>query len=578
MLMELEVQSEQIDFQFHRSRNVGRNMVFGLLNRCVGLLLPFIVRTVLIYRFGALYLGMNSLLGSIFQVLNLAELGFGSAVVYSLYKPVAEGDTETVCAYLGTYRKIYRVIGLVILAAGLAVMPFFPRLVKDSPVPGNMNLFTWYLIFLADAVVSYLLYGYKTAIPSALQREDLLSKIDTAVLVCKSVVQMACLLLTDNFYFYLLTSLLFTVLRNLLISHVVDRRFPQYVCRGNISEGQFGELKRLVGGLALSKFRGASRHAIDSICITVFVSLTMTAVYSNYFLIHSAVVSLSGILCGTMVASVGNSIATESREKNYRDMRRFNFIYMLLAGWAMICLLCLYQPFVRLWMGGALSGGTMAAGEAVVQGGVAAGEALMLGMPEVVALCLYFYLLKAGDMRWIYHQGAGLWWKARYIVIAEILSNVVLNILLAKYWGVLGIILATLISLFFINFLGGAWILFKEYFRNGKLGEFFVDQALYFGVTVAVAVVCWWACESVSEGIAGVAGAGTVNVTTHDYLASVGSGVTGTLNKGLQFLQLLLRLVACTVISVLGYYLIYRHTARYQDAKEWIRSRFWRRQ
>lgn len=448
-----EVQSEQIHSQFQRSRNVGRNVVFGLLNRCVSLLLPFIVRTILIYRFGALYLGMNSLLASIFQVLNLAELGFGSAVVYSLYKPIAEQDTDTVCSFLGTYRRIYRIIGLVILGLGLTVLPWFPLLVKDSPVPDNMNLYVWYLIFLADAVMSYLLFGYKTSIPSALQREDLLSKIDTAVLLCKSVVQMACLLITDNFYYYLLTSLLFTVLRNLVISRVVDCRFPQYVCRGGISEEKFGVLKLLVGGLALSKFRGASRHAIDSICITAFVSLTMTAVYSNYFLIHSAVVSLSGILSGAMVSSVGNSIVAESREKNYRDMRRFNYIYMLLAGWATICLLCLYQPFVRFWLGGMLAGGT-----------VSTGETLMLGMPEVVALCLYFYLLKAGDMRWIYHQGAGLWWKARYIVIAEIICNVVLNILLAKYWGVLGIIVATLISLFFINFIGGAWILLKEYY------------------------------------------------------------------------------------------------------------------
>ena len=83
--------------------------------------------------------------------MHLAELGFGSAVVYSLYKPVAEEDTDTVCAYLGTYRKIYRVIGLVILAAGLVLLPFFPRLVKDSQIPGNMNLYVWYLIFLVLA-------------------------------------------------------------------------------------------------------------------------------------------------------------------------------------------------------------------------------------------------------------------------------------------------------------------------------------------------------------------------------------------------------------------------------------------
>lgn len=555
--MNQEAKTEHIYSQFQRSRNVGRNVVYGLLNRCVSLLLPFIVRTVLIYRFGALYLGMNSLLASIFQVLNLAELGFGSAVVYSLYKPIAEQDTDTVCAYLGTYRKIYRIIGLVILGLGMAVLPWFPLLVKESPMPDNMNLYAWYLIFLADAVMSYLLFGYKTSIPYALQREDLLSKIDTSILVFKFLVQMACLLLTDNFFFYLLSSLLFTLLRNLVISRVVDHRFPRYVCRGGISKEQFGELKLLVWGLALSKFRGTSRHATDSICITAFVSLTMTAVYSNYFLIHSAMVSLSSILCGAMMASVGNSIAMEGREKNYRDMRRFNFVYMLLAGWATICLLCLYQPFIRLWLGGVF---TVAVGEGLTRGNVAASGSLMLRMPEVVALCLYFYLLKAGDMRWIYHQGAGLWWKARYIVIAEIICNVVLNILLAKYWGVMGIILATLISLFFINFLGGAWILFKEYFQNGKLGEFFADQALYFAVTVVIAALCLYVCEGIS-GLVWMSG----------WLK--GAGNAGQM-KLFELAGLLARLLFCTLVSVAGYFLFYHHTARYQDAKEWVKSRY----
>lgn len=522
--------------QFHRSCNVGRNMIFGFINRCVSLLLPFVVRTVVIARFGALYLGMNSLLASIFQMLNLAELGFGAAVVYSLYRPVAEGNTETVCAYLGTYRKIYRVIGLVILVAGMAVMPFFPNVLHGQAVPGDMDIFIWYIIFLADAVVSYLLFGYKTAIPSALQRNDLLSRVDTVVLISRTLVQLAFLLLTDNFYFYLLTSLLFTVLRNFLVSHLVELYYPQYVCRGQIDEAQFGELKRLVGGLSLSKFRGASRHMIDSLCITVFVGLTMTAIYSNYFLIHNAVISLFGIIGASMVASVGNSIVTENVEKNYRDMRRFNFMYMLLAGWAVSCMLCLYQPFVRLWVG----------------------PNLMLGMAEVVALCLYFYLLKAGDMRWIYFEGAGLWWKARYIVIVEIIANIVLNILLAKYWGVLGIILATLISLFFVNFIGGAWILFKEYFHNGKLREFFADQALYFVVTIIIATVCWWACEAIGGWESAlVNGAPNINQA-----------------KLFELAGLLARLLLCTLITVGGFFLVYHRTARYRDAMEWVSSRY----
>lgn len=462
-------------------------------------------------------------------------------------------------AYLSTYRKIYRVIGLVILVAGLALLPFFPRLVKDSQIPGDMNLFVWYLIFLADAVVSYLLYGYKVAIPSALQREDLLSKIDTIVLIFSFLIKISCLLLTDNFYFYLLASLLSTLLRNLLVSRMVDKRYPQYVCRGSISEEQFKELKLLVGGLALSKFRGASRHAIDSICITAFVSLTMTAIYINYFLILGALISLSGILCNAMQVSVGNSIATESCEKTYRDMRRFNFMYMLAAGWAMTCLLCLYQPFVRLWVG----------------------PSLMLGMPEVVALCLYFYLFKAGDMRWIYHQGAGLWWKARYIVIAEIVCNVVLNILLAKYFGVLGIILATLISLFFVNFLGGAWILFKEYFKNGRLHEFFANQALYFAVTAVLAVVCIAACDGVSAWMNGLLSRGSGATasavgaaSTVSSFAGAGDGVSAGQSKLLGVAGMVARFLLCTVVTIAGYFMAYHRTERYKDARDWVQLRY----
>ena len=168
------------------------------------------------------------------------------------------------------------------------------------------------------------------------------------------------------------------------------------------------------------------------------------------------------------------------------------------------------------------------------------GPKLMLSYGEVIALSLYFYVLKMGDMRWVYFQGAGLWWKARYIVMAEFFCNVVLNILLAKYWGVLGILLATLISLFFINFIGEAWILFKEYFKNGKLGTFFADQARYFLVTALLAVLCIFVCDKIT---------------------AVG------------IVELLARCLLCTGIVLTGYFFAYYRTKQYQDAMEWVMKR-----
>ena len=520
--------------KFNRSRNASRNAVFGFINRFFSLLVPFIVRTIVIYRFGAEYLGLNSLFSSVLQVLSLADFGFGTAIVYSLYRPVAEGDTETVCAYLGTYKKIYRIIGWTILGCGILVMPFLPHLIRDVGVPGNLNLYIWYGIFLLNASVSYLLYGYKTAIPTALQRNDILSRIDIAVMLGKAVVQVVFLLLSNNFYFYLLTSLFFTIARNLLVCWAVNLRFPQYKCSGSISKEQVTALKPRVYGILIAKLRWISRNGIDSICITSFLGLTMTAIYSNYMCIHNAVISLSVVLCTAMMPSVGNSIATETAAKNYKDMRRFNFMYMLIGGWASLCLLCMYQPFVRFWVG----------------------EQLMLGFPEVVALTVYYYVSKMGDIRWVYFEGAGLWWTARYYAVAETLANICLNVLLAKYFGVLGIILATLISLFFIDFIFGARILFQHYYCNGKLREFFTDHMRYFLITVLLAVPCIYVCDWLNVIMADT---GTIVFTKR-----ILYGILG----------LFVRLLICTIISAFGYYLVYHHTAQFKEAKAWVLERY----
>lgn len=512
---------------YNKSLNVGRNVMFGLINRFFALLMPFIVRTILIYRFGALYLGLNSLCASIFQMLNLAELGFGTAVVYCLYRPVAENDKEKICAYLGRLRKIYRVVGCIVLVAGFFLMPFFPYLLNGNAVPADINLFIWYAVFLVDTAVSYLLFGYKTVIPTALQRIDLTSKIDTFVLIGKSLLQIFFLLSSDNIYYYLLSSLFFTVVRNLLISWMVERYYPQYSCGGSITKEESALMKHLVVGLALSKIRWVSRNALDTICITAFVGLTMTAIYDNYFAVHNAMVSVSLILCSSMLPSVGNSIAKDSSGKNYADMRRFNFMYMLLAGWATVCLFCLYQPFMKLWMG----------------------KDFMLGYYEVAAFCLYFYVLKMGDIRSVYFEGSGLWWKGRYIAVSEIFLNLFLNILLAKYWGVLGVITATLFSLFFVNFICSARVLFKEYFRNNKLHEFFMDHAYYFIVTLCIAVLCYYLSEILFSELR-----------------------TATLFLGI--IVLFLRLFICTIVSAAGYFFVYRRTSLYEEAMDWLLIRF----
>lgn len=509
-----------------RIANTKRNLLYGLLQGAVSQLLPFVVRTIIIYRFGANYLGLSSLFTSVLSVLSLMELGFGTAVVYSMYKPVSENDTGLICKYLAYYRKIYAFIGTAIFLVGLVLMPLLRFLIKEQTLPGELNLYLCYLIFLGDAVISYLLFGYMTSIPLAYQRRDILSKINLAMSVLQCLLKISLLLLTKNFYFYLISIPAITVIRNLINAKAIRKRYPDLKCKGVIDADQKRDLMKRVSGLIINKLTSVSRNSIDTLCISIFVGLTMTGIYSIYYSIMAAVISASTITLSSMAASVGNSIASESREKNYEDMKVFDFIYMAVAGWATVCLLCLFQPFIQVWLG----------------------KDMMFDLPIMITFCAYFYTLKSGDIRWVYHEGAGLWYECRLYMIGEAVANIVLNIVLCKMIGVLGILLATVVTVFTTNCFLCPRVLFKQYFMNGKMKDYLTDHLAYAVTMLLTAAASWLICELVLP--ARIMEAGRV------------AGI----------LSLFGRLAICSSISLIMFLIIWRKSALFMKAVNLIKK------
>lgn len=137
--------------RLNRVKNTKRNIIIGEIDKILGIILPFIVRTMMIHLLGAECLGLNGLFYSIMQMLNLAEMGFGSAIIFSMYKPIAENDTDSINALLYFYAKVYRAVGLIILAAGLLLIPFLDYLIKDEP-PRDINIYVIYMIINSHGV------------------------------------------------------------------------------------------------------------------------------------------------------------------------------------------------------------------------------------------------------------------------------------------------------------------------------------------------------------------------------------------------------------------------------------------
>ena len=166
--------------KIERTKNAVRIIFFKGLFQILNIVIPFVMRTVILHVLGVKYLGLNGLFKSILSILNLAELGVGSAMLFSMYKPIAEDDHDTICALMKLYRTLYRLIGLVVLAIGLGLTPFLHVLVKDE-IPADINLYVLYFMTLGSTVVSYWLFAYKNSLLTAHQRSDIVSKIALAV-------------------------------------------------------------------------------------------------------------------------------------------------------------------------------------------------------------------------------------------------------------------------------------------------------------------------------------------------------------------------------------------------------------
>ena len=450
-----------------RTKNVIRNIRWGIVHRAISILLPFVVRTVLIYSLSAAYAGLNGLFSSVLSILSLAELGISKAITFSMYKPVSEGDVDKVCALLNVYRKAYRIIGGVIMVIGFILMPFLGFLIHGD-IPADINLYLLFGIYLFNTVISYFMYGYKSCILSVNQREDILSKASISTNILLHVIQCALLIVFKNYYCFIIVVPLFTIMQNLLNNYWANKIFPQYKPRGSVDEEEYADLKKRIAGLMIWKVGNATRNTFDSIVISAYIGLVTVAMYNNYWMIITAVNGVLGVISSSMLASVGNKMATDTPEENYKDFHKFHFIYMWISGWCAICMLCLFQPFMKQWMG----------------------EELMFPFEIVILFCYLFFKMKEGDINYVYYQAAGLWWEGKWRSIIEAASNLVLNLILGKFFGVTGVLLATVIS-YNIAYYYGSRFTFVCYFKNNKTERYLIENLIYLSVSAVAGYVTY---------------------------------------------------------------------------------------
>ena len=390
--------------KIERTKNAGRNIVFGVMLKAYQIVIPFVMRTVMIYLMGVQYLGLNSLFTSILQVLNLAELGVGSAMVYSMYKPIAIDDETRICALMKLYRTYYRVIGLVIAIIGVFLTPFIPKLIK-SDVPHDINIYILYILNLAVTVLSYWLFAYKNCLLDAHQRTDVTSKVTLVTNTVQYALQILVLVLFKNYYAYVIVALFTQAMTNIVIAMVVTKMFPDYRPNGKLESSEIKTINRRIRDLFTAKLGGTITNSADTIVISAFLGLTTLAVYQNYYFIMNAVCGFITVLFSSITAGIGNSLVTETIEKNYKDFKVFSFIICYILCICCCCFIGLYQPFIRLWVG----------------------NKYILDYRFVILFCVLFYCLELAMLWASIKDAAGLWHSDRFRPLVGASVNLILD-------------------------------------------------------------------------------------------------------------------------------------------------------
>lgn len=463
--------------KIERTKNATRNIIFGSALKLYQIVLPFFMRTAINYFLGIEYLGLNSLFTSILQVLNLAELGVGSAMVYSMYKPIAEDNKEEICALMRLYRTYYRIIGVVVAALGLILLPFIPNLIKDE-VPADINIYILYLLNLSSTVLSYWLFAYKNCLFIAHQRVDISSKIVLITNVVQYLVQFLVLYFIRSYYIYIIVLLVTQACTNIITGIVATHVYPDYKPIGKLKNQVVKEINKRIRDLFTSKIGMVIVNSVDTITISTFLGLRMLAVYQNYYYILTSIMGLVTIIFNSCIAGIGNSLIVESVEKNYRDLKKFTFIVSWISGICTVCLLCLYQPFMEIWMG----------------------NDKKLEFAAVISLCIYYYIQEINQLLTTYKDAAGIWHEDRLRPLVTAFANLGMNLIMVQFWGIYGVIFSTVLSTLII---GMPWLLnnlFTIVFDKKDLSGYLKKIIFYVIGTLITCIVCGGICSCIHWG------------------------------------------------------------------------------
>ena len=500
-----------------RTRNSVKNLSYAIVGQAVGFVISFVARIFFIRVLGREYLGLNGLFTNILTILSLAELGVGEAITFSLYIPLAENDIRKCSMLMQVYKKVYTIIGCAILVIGICLMPFLRLIIKNMPdIP---FIYLIYLLFVVNTAVSYF-FSYKRNLIIADQKRYIATFYRYLAHAIFTFLEIVYLVLFKNYIGYLLIMIAATLADNIMVSRKADKMYKFLKNKEKIplDPEEKDKIVKNTKAMMMHKVGGVVVNSTDNILLSMFVSLDSVGLYSNYFFITNALNSVTTHVFNSLTASVGNLFATSDNKKAYQVFREVFFLDYLMYSFISVSLLCLFNPFIELWVG----------------------KEYLFSFDIVCIIVINFYIAGMRKSVLTFREASGLFYKDRWKAVFEAVINLVSSIILAIYFGTFGVFLGTLISSITVCIWVEPLILYKYGFKV-KLIEYFKLYIMYAVITIASCAFCYYLCSFIHYG---------------------------------RFASLCLKALICLVIPNMINILLFRNTGPYKYFKNLFRKIF----
>lgn len=306
------------------------NVAVSILFRALLLVASLLVRRYLIRYIGNEANGLDSLYTSIVGVLSIAELGIGTAIVFCMYKPVVDGDTDKVSALYFLFQRVYLIIGVILAVGGCAIMPALPYLATGYQSI-DVNLYLTFGMMLVSVVLTYA-FSAKISLINAYKNNYITTTINSSGLLLQYGLQITVLICARSFVWYLVCRIIANAAQWGATEIVARIKYkPVIVNKQTVDPETRKDVVKNVKAMFMHKIGSVLVNTADSIIISAFIGVEILGKFSNYTVIMSAMIGTIMLFFTPLTSVIGHMYIEESKAQAYKYFKFF-YVFNFILG------------------------------------------------------------------------------------------------------------------------------------------------------------------------------------------------------------------------------------------------------